>query len=58
MNLPLDPAMLLSVVNTNLRDKYASLDEFAAAEDADLDYITKRLALIDYTYDPIRNQFV
>lgn len=58
MNLPLDPAMLLSVVNTNLRDKYASLEEFAATEGADLDYITKRLALIDYEYDPKRNQFV
>ena len=58
MNLPLDPAMLLSVVNTNLRDKYASLEEFAAAEGADIAYITKRLALIDYEYDPGRNQFV
>ena len=35
MNLPLDPAMLLSVVNTNLRDRYPSLEEFAAAEDVD-----------------------
>ena len=26
-NLPSDPAMLLSVVNTRLRDNYASLDE-------------------------------
>lgn len=42
MNLPLDPAMLLSVVNTNLRDRYPSLEEFAAAEDVDISYIKKR----------------
>ncbi len=58
MNLPLDPVMLLSVVNTNLRDKYASLQDFADSEDVDIAYITKRLSSIDYEYDPARNQFV
>ena len=33
MNLPLDSVMLLSVVNTNLRDRYESLDAFCQAED-------------------------
>ena len=58
MNLPLDPAMLLSVVNTNLRDRYPSLEEFAAAEDVDISYIKKQLAKIDYVYDPEKNRFV
>ena len=34
-NLPKDPVMLLSVVNTNLRDFYSNLDEFCKAKDAD-----------------------
>ena len=58
MNLPLDPAMLLSVVNTNLRDRYPSLEEFAAAEVVDIPYIKKQLAKIDYVYDPEKNRFV
>ena len=31
MNLPKDPVMLLSVVNTQLRDHYPTLTELAAA---------------------------
>ena len=30
--LPEDPVILLSVVNTRLRDQYASLEELCAAE--------------------------
>ena len=33
--LPQDPMILLSYVNTKLRDEYASLDELCAALDAD-----------------------
>ena len=58
MNLPLDPAMLLSVVNTNLRDRYPSLEEFAAAEGVESSFIKKLLAKIDYVYDPEKNRFV
>ena len=32
--LPKDPAILLSVVNTKLRDDYADLEDLCAAEDA------------------------
>ena len=32
MSLPKDPVMLLSVVNTKLRDYYPNLDELAKAE--------------------------
>ena len=31
MNLPKDPVMLLSFVNTQLRDNYSNLEELAAA---------------------------
>ena len=40
MNLPKDPVMLLSVVNTQLRDHYPTLTELAAAYMTDADAIT------------------
>ena len=58
MELPKDPVMLLSVINTELRDKYPSLD--APCEDREITKtsITDTLKGIDYEYDNIRNQFV
>ena len=47
-NLPNDPAMLLSFVNTQLRDNYPSFSEFVAAFHADADAITEKLKMIDY----------
>lgn len=58
MNLPKDPVMLLSVVNTQLRDKYENISELAAAYMVDEQEITDKLAQIQYTYDRQRNQFV
>lgn len=55
--LPKDPVMLLSVVNTNLRDFYSSLDEFCNAKDADKDEIVNALAAIGYEYNQESNQF-
>ena len=57
-NLPKDPVMLLSVVNTNLRDFYSNLDEFCKANDADTQEIIEKLKMIEYTYDEEKNQFV
>lgn len=57
-HLPKDPVMLLSVVNTNLRDYYSSLDELCQAKDADKDNIIETLEKIDYKYDAEKNQFV
>lgn len=56
--LPNDPVMLLSYVNMKLRDFYSSLDEFCAAEDADVDALAEKLSSIDYEYDEVTNQFV
>lgn len=58
INLPKDPVMLLSVVNTNLRDYYQSLDEFCIAKDVDINEIIEKLATIDYCYDETKNQFI
>ena len=51
MNLPKDPVMLLSVVNTQLRDNYATLAEMAAAYMTDATEIIAKLAAINYHYD-------
>ena len=61
--LPGDPVILLSVVNTKLRDFYPSLEALcdeALCEDmqADQKEITDKLKMIDYEYDKARNQFV
>lgn len=55
--LPKDPVLLLSVVNTKLRDSYPNLEELCHAEDADPDEVTKALAAIGYIYQPDQNQF-
>lgn len=57
-NLPNDPVMLLSYVNTQLRDFYRDLDSFCAAFDVDRSFIEKKLEMIDYTYDAGTNQFI
>ena len=46
MNMPKDPVMLLSFVNTQLRDNYASLDELAADYMVDVSEIEEKLAAI------------
>lgn len=58
MNLPKDAVMLLSFVNTQLRDHYPSLEEFAAAEMVDAAAIKERLSAINYQYDEKQNRFV
>lgn len=56
--LPKDPVILLSFVNTKLRDEYSDLDDLCAALDADKEAIITPLAALNYQYDPARNQFV
>ncbi len=56
--LPRDPVMLLSVINTKLRDYYPSLDALCDDMHIDRKELSDRLDLIDYAYDAGRNQFV
>ena len=58
LNLPTDPMILLSFINTKLRDFYPSLD--ALCEDAEIsrEEIIKKLSVIDYTYNAELNKFV
>ena len=57
-NLPGDPILLLSVVNTKLRDFYKDLDTLCIEMSIDKEMLTEKLADIDYKYDIERNQFV
>ena len=56
--LPEDPVMLLSVINTKLRDYYPSLEALCDDMHIDRKELSDRLDLIDYAYDAGRNQFV
>ena len=58
MSLPKDPVMLLSVVNTKLRDYYPSLEELAKAEGITKEEIETKLKSINYSYDEGSNQFI
>ena len=55
MQLPLDPYMLLSVINMKLRDSYGSMDELCKSECADYAQINGKLAEIGYEYDQTLN---
>lgn len=58
MNIPNDPAILLSYINTKLRDHYPSLDALCEDMEFDKKQITEKLEVIGYKYKPERNQFV
>lgn len=57
MFLPADSFMLLSVVNTYLRDKYSSLEALADDCDVSMGEIVEKLFEIGYTYDEKQNRF-
>lgn len=56
--LPNDPMMLLSYVNTQLRDFYPGLSEFCEAQGVDREEIEAKLKAIDYVYDSELRRFV
>lgn len=58
MSIPNDPVILLSYVNTQLRDHYSSLNDLALSMNINSDEIIKKLAAINYNYDSQLNKFV
>jgi len=59
-NLPKDPIMLMSYLNTQLRDNYRNLDELAEGlelSDVELKEIIDKISVIDYHYNESLNQF-
>ena len=58
MSLPQDPYILLSVINTKLRDAYPSLDALCDDLGEDRTALTEALSAVGFTYDEKQNQFV
>lgn len=56
--LPKDPVMLLSVVNTKLRDLYPSLEALCADLDIEERTLTEKLEQLDYHYSAEKNRFL
>ncbi len=55
--LPSDPIILLSYLNTQLRDRYPSLLLLCEDLDADYEEICRKLEAIGYRYDADQNRF-
>ncbi len=58
MAIPKDPIILLSYINTQLRDFYPNLDELCNSLGLDRKELIQKLAAINYRYDSHVNQFV
>ena len=58
MNIPKDPAILLSYINTKLRDDYPNLEELCKSMCISAEDIEKKLSVIGYTYNKEKNCFV
>ncbi len=57
MSLPIDPAILLSFINTKLRDEYPSLDELCMSLCVSREEIENKLMAIGYVYSEETNSF-
>ena len=55
--IPNDPFILLSYVNTQLRDFYPSLVDMCKSLSLNEEELIKKLENIDYYYDADSNQF-
>lgn len=58
MSLPNDNMILLSFINTKLRDNYKNLDDLCDDLEADKNEIINKLKEIDYEYNKELNKFV
>ncbi|MDO4175120.1 MAG: DUF4250 domain-containing protein [Eubacteriales bacterium] len=56
--IPQDPIILLSYINTKLRDHYTSLDQLCRELDVNQAELERKLGTVDYTYDRAKNQFI
>ena len=57
-NIPNDPIILLSYINTQLRDNYSSLEELCSSLEIDKLMLEAKLNAIDYSYNISLNKFV
>lgn len=57
-NLPTDPYILLSFVNTKLRDDYTSLEQMCDDLDIDQIQLTRKLNEAGFEYSQDNNKFI
>ena len=57
-NIPNDPIILLSYVNTKLRDEYGSLDALCNDLSLDRNAIDQKLSSVGYSYDATLNKYL
>ena len=55
--LPNDPIMLMSVINTKLRDFYPTLERLCEDMDISEKELTEKLEAVGFKYDPEQNRF-
>ena len=55
--LPQDPYILLSFINTRLRDDYPSPEQLCEGLDIEWEELVARLAAAGFVYDENTNQF-
>ena len=58
MSIPKDPIILLSYINTQLRDHYTDLQDLCNSLDIDQTWLENTLQQIDYSYEASHNQFI
>lgn len=56
--LPQDPIMLYSIINTKLRDFYSSLEVLCEDMNVDKEELKEKLATVGFEYNEDQNQFV
>lgn len=57
VNIPNDPIILLSFINTKLRDQYGSLDELCDDMELNKNDLCEKLKSVGYAYSETQNQF-
>lgn len=58
MNIPNDPMILLSFINTKLRDEYKDFKTLCSELELDEPTIANKLSNIGYAYNPEQNRFM
>lgn len=58
MKLPNDPMILLSYINTQLRDFYPNLEDLCKSLGVEQQGIIDKLGMIDYKYNQELNKFI
>ena len=56
--IPQDPIILLSYVNTKLRDQYTTLDDLCGGLDIEQEELVRKLETVNYRYSAEHNQFI